>query len=231
MARRKPPTLRERRDQLRAKVADARSALHELERRRHAAAQEVEVAHAGYVTALAATGDPGKGDAEAEQRLQEAQANAHGGAWDAKVEAADRIVREREAEVELLLRERGHDLIEELRAEATAIPEEWQALLNRVRELGAKYDGISTEVGAVLSAQGSDPKAVPVNPVTAILHELDRTPTIPPPLPHAPSGLIATTPVHGPVLTPGPAAFVSDDEAPKRPGRGPVVEVFGGDAA
>jgi hypothetical protein len=99
--------------------------------------QGVERARLRYIAHLADSGDPsGAKSGAAAKRLEEAQANAHGGVWNEKITAAEQIVSKRQAEVEQFLQANGAALVEELTPEAEAVPEEWQQLVSQARELG-----------------------------------------------------------------------------------------------
>src|SRR2546429_552392 len=130
MAPRRQQTLRSRRDELQAAIATARTAQHELQRSRQEANEPVETAKQAYVAAMAEARDPtGASSQAAAKQLEQAQAKAYRGVWDEKVAAAERIVLERQGDLERFLREQGADLIRELTAEAQAIPEDWAGLV------------------------------------------------------------------------------------------------------
>src|SRR5436190_10055843 len=184
MASRKK-TMRQRRDELKVQIGEARKAERELSGQRQKANEDVEHARQGYVAAMAEAGDATGGKSkQAANQLEQAEAAAHAGNWEPKLQAAERIIRQRESDLAGFLEANAAGLLDEIAEDANQIPVDYAAWVEKGRDLHSRYEQLSGEAGEVLHATGQRPaSAIPPNPMQQMVHELGRIPRIPAPLP------------------------------------------------
>src|SRR5436190_8542264 len=173
--------LREQRDQLKAQISEARKAERQLSGERQQANENVERARQAYIAAMAEAGDATGGKSkQAANQLEQAEAAAHAGNWEPKLQAAGQIVRQRESDLASFLEANASGLLQEIAEDANKIPAAYTVWVEQGRDLHSRYEQLSAEAGEVLRADGHRPaSAIPPNPMQQIVHELGASPRSP----------------------------------------------------